>query len=80
MNGYHTYNLGEIAQRYDLNEHPLFGILDHFGESDDYWIAGGAPRAFMLNQPITTDVDFFSRRRKHSSNLWRSSGATRPSK
>ncbi len=37
----------------------MFELLDHFGESDDYWIAGGAARAFMLNQPITTDVDFF---------------------
>jgi hypothetical protein len=59
MNGYYTYSLEEIAQRYDLTEHPLFGILEHFGESEDYWIAGGAARAFMLNQPITTDVDFF---------------------
>lgn len=36
-------------------------IIDDFGESDDYWIAGGAARAFMLNQPITTDLDFFFR-------------------
>jgi hypothetical protein len=59
MNGYHTYGLDEIAQRYDLTAHSLFELLAHFGESDDYWIAGGAARAFMLNQPITTDVDFF---------------------
>ena len=59
MNGYHKYGLAEIAERYDLTEHPILGLLSHFGESDDYWIAGGAARAFMLNQPITTDVDFF---------------------
>ncbi len=59
MNGYHTYDLHGIATRYDLTEHPLFDLISHFGESDDYWIAGGAARAFMLNLPITTDVDFF---------------------
>ncbi len=59
MNGYHIYNLDKLVQRYDLIEHPLLSIMAHFGESDDYWIAGGAARAFMLNQPITTDVDFF---------------------
>lgn len=59
MNDYHIYNLDDIAQRYDLTEHSLFGLLSHFEESDEYWIAGGAVRAFLLNQPITTDVDFF---------------------
>jgi hypothetical protein len=59
MNGYHIYTLDETDQRYDLTEHPLFELLAHFGESDDYWIAGGAARAFILDQPITTDVDFF---------------------
>jgi hypothetical protein len=59
MDGYHIYSLDHIAQRYDLTKHSLFELLTHFGESDDYWIAGGAARAFMLNQPITTDVDFF---------------------
>jgi hypothetical protein len=59
MDGYHIYDLQEIAERYDLTVHPLFELISHFGESDVYWIAGGAARAFMLNQPITTDVDFF---------------------
>lgn len=59
MEGYHTYQLFDVATRYALKEHELFRLLDHFAESDDYWIAGGAVRAFMLNEPIKTDVDFF---------------------
>ena len=59
MSDYHEYDLQGIATCYGLMEHPLFELISYFEESDDYWIAGGAARAFMLNQPITTDVDFF---------------------
>jgi hypothetical protein len=64
MDGYHIYDLQGIAARCDLTEHPLFELISHFGESDDYWIAGGAARAFMLNLPITTDVDFFFKKQE----------------
>lgn len=56
---YSVYELQEVATRYGLEEHELHKIVAHFGEDDGYWIAGGAVRAFMLNLPITTDVDFF---------------------
>jgi hypothetical protein len=59
MNTCHTYDINEVALRYGLETHPLFELLGYFGESGDFWIAGGAVRAFMLNRPITTDVDFF---------------------
>ena len=58
---YHNYDLATLATRYDLDGHSLFDLIKHFGESPDYWIAGGAPRSLMLNEPITTDVDFFFR-------------------
>jgi len=61
MNGFHTYSFDEIAQRHDLTAHPLLEVVEHFGEADDFWIAGGAVRAFLLNLPISTDVDFFFR-------------------
>lgn len=59
MNGCHTYSLQAVAERHDLTAHQLFEVIEHFGESDDYWIAGGAVRAFLLNLPLSTDVDFF---------------------
>jgi hypothetical protein len=59
MGEYHEYDLLGIAERYGITEHPIFEIIDYFGDSDDYWIAGGAVRSLMLNAPITTDVDFF---------------------
>jgi hypothetical protein len=59
MEGYHTYDIDTVATRYDTLTHPIFEILNHFEDSDDYWIAGGAVRQFMQNLPITTDVDFF---------------------
>jgi hypothetical protein len=36
MDGYHTYDLQKIAERYDLTGHSLFELISRFGESDDY--------------------------------------------
>jgi hypothetical protein len=59
MHGYHQYDLLQFAERYGLTDHAFFEISKYFGESDEYWIAGGAVRALLLDQPITTVVDFF---------------------
>jgi len=55
----HEYELEEFSKRYGLVDHELFNVISYFNESDNYWIAGGAVRSFILNKPITTDVDFF---------------------
>lgn len=54
----HKYNLHVFCTRYNLTEHELFNIEAQLSDND-WWIAGGAVRSLLTNQPITTDVDFF---------------------
>lgn len=53
------YSLGEFAERYGFEGHEFFHFAGDLVDETDFWIAGGAVRALLLNQPITTDVDFF---------------------
>lgn len=59
MDDFHKYELLEWAKRYGSGAHQLINILAELKPTTERWIAGGAVRDFVRDEPLDSDVDVF---------------------